>query len=58
MVIYDVTERFHGSASQGWVITIADDIAPGKTQLLSDSPLYATEAEARAAAAELGGKPA
>ena len=55
MVIYDVQEQFHGSTSQGWVITIADDSAPDKKQILSDSPLYPIEAEARKAASDLGG---
>lgn len=57
MVIYNVTEQFHNTVSQGWVITVADDSAPLKTQILNDSPLYPNEDEARAAAANLGTAP-
>ncbi len=53
IVIYDVAEQFHGDVSQGWVITIAYRAAPARTTTLKGSPVYLSEAEARADIADL-----
>ena len=52
-MIYDVAEQFHGDVSQGWVITIAYRAAPARTTTLKGSPVYLSEAEARADIADL-----
>jgi hypothetical protein len=53
ILIYDVTEQFHGDVSPGWIITIAHRATPARTQSLKGSPVYSSEAEARTDIADL-----
>lgn len=58
MAMHGVQQQKMGSDPSQWVITIADDRAPGKSVLLVEAGAFATEAEALACADDLNRKQA